>query len=205
MQALSFARQLEAKGYEVYVECDRRWHSIFEMCRYAAPLFPGQSVPRGFTIKRVVSLEVGRSNLGEFRKSKLKWWQFWESKHPELGGMEWSNPFLFDLGREADNAIYKMVLFAPGLRDEKGEWEKVALLAAKLHSSDPCLAIGDSFTYKASNLVELVSSIRNAKEVVTINNGISLIADAVRTSYDHVIDPMAQDDFFSDKQRRHKL
>src|ERR1700749_120476 len=93
IQCLAMAKQLVIQGYEVYIECNREYHTIFKLCPYVMPVWPGQPAPRGFKIDHVIDPQIWPRRYQEYRKSGLKWWSFVTSQHPILNGLEWENPF----------------------------------------------------------------------------------------------------------------
>jgi hypothetical protein len=204
------ARQLARQGHEMYIECLQEYHSIFRICPYAMPVYPGQIPPRGFKFDHVIDPQIWPNLYRLYRASKQKWWDFVTSYHPLLNGLKWENPF-----------IEQLLPASPIMEPEKCcviahtgfsqvpqiDPQKVVELAQKLYPSLIPMTISSKGRYRATDLCDLVSFVQKAGAVVCINTSIDYMADSVRESYDHVICAGfgQQDDFQSPKQRRHSL
>lgn len=211
IQCMSMAMQLAMQGHEVYVECNREYHSIFKLCPYVMPIYPGQQAPPGFKIDHVIDPQIWPYRYNEYRKSKMKWWDFVTSQHPLINGLQWSSPFQESLLPDCPIASPEKycVIAATGFSQvPRLDPNKIIVLAQKLFPGLLAFPIGhQKGYYQATDLCELVSLIRGAGGIVTINTSIDYIADSVREEYDHVICEGfgGQDDFESSKQNRHKV
>lgn len=210
IKVLSIAMQLDALGNQVWIECNREYHSIFKLCPYAMPAYPGQIPPKGFKFDHVLNLQIWPDHYNAYRASKLKWWDFVTSLYPSLQGCIWSNPFELSLLPESPmRSPEKLVIIAnTGFSQVPAiEAHRVYDLATRLYPNLTPFPIGFKNAFQATDLCDLVSLIHHAGAVVTINTSIDYMADATRESYDHVINTGfgSQDDFESDKQIRHSL
>jgi hypothetical protein len=202
------ARQLVAQGYELYIECQREYHSIFRICPYVMPVYPDQIPPRGFKFDHVIDPQIWPQRYQAYRRSKMKWWPFVTAQHPMLSGLEWSNPFeealLPDCPLKHPEAL--LVIAHTGFSQvPKIEPSRVVELAYKEYPDFIPVLLGH--TYRATDLCDLVSLVKQAAAVVTINTSVDFMADSFREQYDHVICSGfgGQDDFESPKQTRHSL
>lgn len=210
IQCLSMAKQLVAQGYELYIECNQEYHSIFKLCPYVMPIYPGQVAPRGFSVDCVIDPQIWPHRYSEYRKSKLKWWPFVTSQHPLLRGLEWCSPFEKALipTSPIQNPENYLLIAATGFSQvPRLEPKKVIALATELYPHLLPITVGPQGKYMATSLCDLVSFVQKAGAVVTINTSIDYIADSVREDYNHIICEgfKTQDDFFSPKQTRHHI
>lgn len=211
IQCLSMAKQLVQQGHEVYLECNQEYHSIFKLCPYVMPVYPGQQPPKGFKIDHVIDPQIWPLRYNHYRRTKLKWWTFITSLHPLLNGLEWSTPFENSLipVSPIQNPEKYVVVAATGFSQvPKLEPKRIIDLASKLFPGLTPLPIGLGGKYfQATDLCDLVSLVQKAGAVVTINTSVDFMADSTREEYDHVICTGfdEQDDFLSPKQNRHRV
>lgn len=210
IKVLSMARQLDALGHTVWIECNREYHSIFKLCPYALPVYPGQVPPKGFKFDHVLNLQVWPDRYNAYRASGLKWWDFVTSCYPVLQGCVWSNPFVEGLLPESPLKCPETLLVIANTGYSQVppiEPTRVEALAIRLYPSLTPILLNGPRGFKANDLAELVSLVARAGAVVTINTSVDYMADALRDSYDHIINTgfSGQDDFESEKQVRHSL
>lgn len=215
IRVLAMARSLSEKGWEVYIECLPEYHSIFKVCPYAQAVSPNQKPPPGFKFDVMLDLEIWPSKYHSYRSSQKKWWDFVTGLHPLLKDLKWRNPFVDPFpSYPVDQAkLYCVVANCGFSQVPRIDPEKVEALAKKLYPNLQTICLGvhanhGKGTYlMAADLSHLVGLIKNAGAVVTINTAVTYIADAVREKYDHIVETgnNGQDDFKSDKQKRHIL
>lgn len=213
LQVLAMARSLTEQGHEVYIECNQEYHSIFKICPYAQAVYPGQKPPPGFKFGWIIDLQIWPSRYHDYRHSKKKWWDFVTSIHPLLTGLPWRSPFVEPLPPfPVDDAKKYVVIANSGYSQmPKINPQKVTDLAGKLYPNLHQLHLGTNTShgpasyYQATDLCHLAGLIKHAGAVVTINTSVDYFADLLRDHYDHVVNGVEQDDFFSKKQTRHTI
>jgi hypothetical protein len=210
IQCLSMCRQLARQGHEMYLECNQEYHTIFRICPYVMPIFPGQAPPRGFRFDHVIDPQIWPQRYYQYRASKQKWWEFTTSLHPLLGGLTWQSPFLenvLPVSPWVKPESFCLIAHTGFSQVPAIDPQNVVALAQRLHPTLIPLTIGIKGRYRTTDLCDLVSFVQKAGAVVTINTSVDFMADSLREKYDHVIcsGHGEQDDFFSEKQVRHSL
>lgn len=211
LQVLAIARSLDEQGFQVYVECNAEYHSIFKICSYAQAIYPGQKGPPGFKFDHILDLQIWPHRYHDYRRSKKKWWDFVTGLYPLLTGLEWRSPFVEPLPSfPIDDAKgYVVVANAGFSQSPKIPPQKVTEFAAKLYPNLTPLHLGTHQVHgpaaycQVTDLCHIAGLVKNAGAVVTINTSVDFFADSLRDQYDHIVNGVEQDDFFSTKQTRH--
>jgi len=205
IQCASLGKQLVEQGRfdQVKIWCNPCYHDIFKM--FPPTVTPCSQIPTDSST--IFDLEIWPHRYDAYRASEKPWWYFVTSLYPVLRGIKWASPFASGasemfLKKPNTFAAPTTLVFDTGFSQVPSlPPHKIMELALRLYPNTRITRI------YCPSLVDLVTAVHDAKNVVTINTSVDFIADSVRTNYDHVIctGHKLQDDFYSPKQRRHLI
>lgn len=215
-RCLPIARHFAARGHEVYFRCKQQYEGIFDAVTYAWRETHAQEYAQTF------DLQIWPNRFNHFRHSGKNWSDYIYGLYPALAGIDRSIVFdALDFAPDPHERYalpkgyklaalfgYSQVRHIPFTR--LFEAAKHALGHDFYFLADPLFAtwLMEHTTCPrkriciAESAGHLPRIIRDAADLFTINSSPTVIASAVRTSWHHVIDANAQDDFYHAKQIR---
>lgn len=204
IRCLPIAKHFNNLGHEVYFECNREYHNLFELVDYCIPLDP--NVDHSL-FDRIIDLQIWPEKFQDFSQSPLNWFDYVYS--------------LFDEGFDIDRTIHlnnPAIITPPELRQSvlcfptgysqsvRIDPKEVITIAHLVAKGRPVICIGkkEHGFFELDSVEYLCAYIRDASEVVTINSSPSILCSAFREEWFHICQP-AKEDFYHSKQKRLEL
>lgn len=213
VRCLPIARHFARLGAKVWLECLPQYHGIFRAVSYALPLSPGHEEK---DFDRVFDLQIWPDRFGCFRTCGKSWMDFVYGLDPEFAGIDRTivfdrlddapDPHLhYQLPRHyfllcpfgySQTKIYPFIELREKAEYLAAEGQSIFVFCDKVWRK---LLLDVKFPEKmiltADDLSHLPRLLRDAGTVMTINTAPAIIASAVRKSYLHISEPIAQDDW----------